>query len=161
MSLTISPVRNAEGGVVGASTIGRDITEHVKQTREIKLLNQLYSVLSRVSQAVVRATSPEAFLELACQEIVEAGGFLSAWIGYMDPVTCAVVPTAFWGGIGEYARGIKIYTDNRPERAPDQPALAFANATLACITTSSMTRRPSRGAIELRLSASLLRRHSL
>jgi PAS domain S-box-containing protein len=33
MSLTISPVRDTEGRVVGASTIGRDITEH-KQAQE-------------------------------------------------------------------------------------------------------------------------------
>ncbi|SPF32729.1 hypothetical protein SBDP1_1070027 [Syntrophobacter sp. SbD1] len=39
-----------------------DITERAKQTREIKYLNRLYSVLSRVSQAVVRATSAETFL---------------------------------------------------------------------------------------------------
>ena len=74
-----------------------DITERVKQAREIEHLNRLYSVLSRVSQAVVRATSPEKFLEQACREVVEGGGFLLAWIGKVELTTNAVVPTALWG----------------------------------------------------------------
>jgi PAS domain S-box-containing protein len=92
-----------------------DITERDKHAREIKYLNRLYSVLSRVSQAVVRATSPETFLGQACREIVEGGGFLLAWIGQVEPMTNAVVPKAFWGGIGEYVQGITVYADSRPE----------------------------------------------
>ncbi len=92
-----------------------DITEHAKQTREIEHLNRLYSVLSRVSHTVVRATSPETFLEQACREVVEGGGFLLAWIGQVEPMTSAVVPIAFWGGIGEYVQGITVYADSRPE----------------------------------------------
>ncbi len=92
-----------------------DITERAKQTREIEHLNRLYSVLSRVSQAVVRATSPEKFLEEACRQVVEGGGFLLAWIGQLELTTNAVVPTAFWGGINEYVQGITVYADRRPE----------------------------------------------
>jgi PAS domain S-box-containing protein len=92
-----------------------DITERTKQTREIEHLNRLYSVLSRVSQAVVRATSPEKFLEQACRQVVEGGGFLLAWIGRIESMTNAVVPAAFWGGIGEYVQGITVYADSRPE----------------------------------------------
>jgi PAS domain S-box-containing protein len=96
-------------------SIVHDITERAKQTREIEHLNRLYSVLSRVSQAVVRATSPETFLEQACREIVEGGGFLLVWIGQVESMTNAVVPTAFWGGISEYIQDITVYADNRPE----------------------------------------------
>ncbi len=99
----------------GFCGVVRDVTERTRYTREIKQLNRLYSVLSRVSREVVRATSPEAFLERACREVVEGGGFLSAWIGHVDPVTNAVVPTALWGGINEYLRGVTIYTGNRTE----------------------------------------------
>jgi PAS domain S-box-containing protein len=115
VSLAISPVKDAEARIVGAAIIARDITERARQTRAILLLNRLYSVLSRVSQAVVRATSPETFLERACREIVDGGGFLLAWIGQVELMTNAVVPTAFWGGIGEYVQGIAAYADSRPE----------------------------------------------
>ncbi len=33
----------------------------------------------------------------------------------MESLTDAVVPTAFWGGIGEYVQGITVYADSRPE----------------------------------------------
>jgi len=92
-----------------------DTSERAKQTREIEDLNRLYSVLSRVSQAVVRATSPAKFLEQACREVVEGGGFLLAWIGQVELTTNAVVPTAFWGEIGEYVRGLTVDADSRPE----------------------------------------------
>jgi PAS domain S-box-containing protein len=92
-----------------------DITERAKQIRVIEHLNRLYSVLSRVSHAVVRATSPEEFLEQACREVVEGGGFLLAWIGQVDLMTNTVVPKALWGGIGEYVDGITVYADERQE----------------------------------------------
>ena len=107
--------RDSQGRFKRTHCIFHDITERVKQAREIEYLNRLYSVLSRVSQAVVRATSPEKFLDQVCREVVEGGGFLQAWIGEVEPMTSAVVPTAFLGGIGEYVRGITVYADNRPE----------------------------------------------
>jgi PAS domain S-box-containing protein len=114
--------------IVGTHT---DITDRARQTREIKLLNRLYSVLSRVSQAVVRATSPETFLEQACREVVEGGGFLQAWIGYVDVAANAVLPAALWGGIGEYVRGITVYADNRPEgRGPTGTCIRERNPSV-------------------------------
>ena len=92
-----------------------DATERVKHTQEMEHLNRLYTVLSRVSQAVVRATSSEKFLEQACREVVEGGGFLLAWIGQLEPATSAVAPRAFQGEICEYVRGISVYADTRPE----------------------------------------------
>jgi len=108
----ISAVSAEQGHFV---TVSKDITERVQQQREIKLLNRLYRVLSQVSQAVVRATSAELFLEESCRVIVEEGGFLLSWIGYVEEVTSRVVPTAIWGGANDYARGITVYADDRPE----------------------------------------------
>ncbi|MGA2400320.1 MAG: PAS domain S-box protein [Syntrophobacteraceae bacterium] len=93
----------------------RDITERVQQEREIELLNRLYCVLSHVSQAVVRAVSPDAFLKEACRIIVEDGDFLLCWIGYLDPATNTVLPVASWGEAVEYVTGITVYADDRPE----------------------------------------------
>jgi PAS domain S-box-containing protein len=39
MSLTISPIRDAEGNIIAASTIGRDITERKRAEKEIKMLS--------------------------------------------------------------------------------------------------------------------------
>ena len=103
------------GRVVKIRGANQDISERARQALEIVHLNRLYSVRSRVSQAVVRATSPEKFLEQACREIVEGGGFLLAWTGQVEFTSNTVVPTAFWGGIGEYVQGITVYSDDRTE----------------------------------------------
>jgi PAS domain S-box-containing protein len=113
MSISTALVKDKDTDLV-LVTIA-DITERARQAREIVHLNRLYSVLGRVSQAVVRATSPETFLEQACREIVEGGGFLLAWIGRVELMTNTVVPTAFWGEIGAYLQGITVYSDNLPE----------------------------------------------
>ena len=110
-----TPLFDGSRNKVGSFAMVTDITERTKQTREIQHLNRLYSVLSRVSQAVVRATSPEKFLEQACREIVEGGGFLLAWIGHVELMSNAVVPAALWGEIGQYIQGITVHTDSRPE----------------------------------------------
>jgi len=114
-SITSAFRKDDQGNILGVEGIIRDITDRTKHMREIEHLSRLYSVLSRVSQAVVRAKSPETFLEHACREIVEGGGFLLCWIGQVELITNAVVPKAFWGGISEYVRGITVYADNRPE----------------------------------------------
>jgi PAS domain S-box-containing protein len=92
-----------------------DITERMQHEREIRLLNRIYSVLSQVSQAVVDAATPEAFLLETCRVIVEEGGFLLSWIGQVETETNAAVPVATWGEVGDYVRGITVYADDRPE----------------------------------------------
>ena len=71
ISLTVSPLRNQAGEVVGASKIGRDITERKRAEAMQKLLvdelnhrvkNTLAIVQSVASQSLAFADSPEDFL---------------------------------------------------------------------------------------------------
>ena len=93
----------------------RNITKRMCQDREIKTLNRIYAVLSKVSQAVVGATSPGQFLEQACQIVVEDGQFLLSWIGQVDEATHVITPVAAWGEARDYAKGIHISTEDCPE----------------------------------------------
>jgi PAS domain S-box-containing protein len=109
------PLFHSDGKRRGLVVLGRDITERVRQEQEIRLLNRLYAVLGKVSQAVVQATAPEPFLVETCRVIVEEGGLLLAWIGQVEAESKAVVPVATWGASSDYVRGITVYADDRPE----------------------------------------------
>lgn len=70
VSLTISPVKNAEGIIVGASKIARDITQTKEAERRIRLLlrevnhrvkNQFAVILSIIRETSNRSLSPELF----------------------------------------------------------------------------------------------------
>ena len=70
VSLTISPIRTADGRIIGASKIARDITATRENERRIRLLlrevnhrvkNQYAVILAMVKETSRRATSPEEF----------------------------------------------------------------------------------------------------
>lgn len=72
VSLTISPIRNAEGEIIGASKIARDITAAKESERRIRLLmrevnhrvkNQFAVILSVIRETSRRATEPREFEE--------------------------------------------------------------------------------------------------
>jgi len=70
VSLTISPIRNAQGTIIGASKIARDITQAKEAERRIRLLlrevnhrvkNQFAVILSIIRETSNRAAGPEEF----------------------------------------------------------------------------------------------------
>ncbi|MCX6637306.1 MAG: PAS domain S-box protein, partial [Acidobacteria bacterium] len=71
-----------------------DITERKAREAEIVRLNHLYSVLSQIDQAIVRARSREEIFQSVCRIAVEFGHFRLAWIGSVDPASGAVATMA-------------------------------------------------------------------
>lgn len=70
VSLTISPIRNAAGDIVGASKIARDISQAKESEKRIRLLmrevnhrvkNQFAVIVSMIRETAKRATSPQDF----------------------------------------------------------------------------------------------------
>ena len=53
-------------------------------------LNRLYSVLSKINEAIVRIRDREKLFKEACRIVVEDGNFLMSWIGTVDPATLLV-----------------------------------------------------------------------
>jgi PAS domain S-box-containing protein len=76
VSLTVSPIRNAEGRIVGASKIARDITEHKRAERLQHLLvhelnHRVKNILATV-QALARQTFSTGPWDTAARESFEA-----------------------------------------------------------------------------------------
>jgi PAS domain S-box-containing protein len=76
VSLTISPIKDASGTIIGASKIARDITEHKRSQEAIRGLNaQLsadLSAMTRMQEISTRLVQAEDFAQLL-DEIVAAG----------------------------------------------------------------------------------------
>ncbi|UCI06294.1 sensor histidine kinase [Mesorhizobium sp. B1-1-8] len=79
VSLTISPIKNRNDEIIGASTIARDITAAKESERRIRLLmrevnhrvkNQFAVILSMIRETSKRSTHPGEFEELIRQRIM-------------------------------------------------------------------------------------------
>ncbi|MDA8084677.1 MAG: GAF domain-containing protein [Nitrospiraceae bacterium] len=99
------------------STIARDITERRRSEDRVMRLSLLYLVLSRVNEAILRASEPRMLYEQVCRIVVEDGSFSMAWVGVADPTTMTVAPVASYGDDRGYLRDITIRFDDAPEAA--------------------------------------------
>ena len=80
VAVTISPLRDSDGKVIGASKIARDITELKQAEERIYQLNRVYAMLSEINQLIVRERNMATLLEMVCKMAVEKGQFISAFI---------------------------------------------------------------------------------
>ncbi|MEA2239254.1 MAG: hypothetical protein QOC81_3978 [Thermoanaerobaculia bacterium] len=126
ISLTASPIRDADGKVVGASKIARDITLLKEHEREIARSTRLYEALSGVNQAIVRISTRDELFRKVCQVLVDLGGFRMAWIGWHDPQTHRLMPVAQWGNEPGSLERIEFYADDRAGRR-SLTGMAFLN----------------------------------
>lgn len=79
VSLTVSPIRNSVGEIIGASKIARDITSTKESERRIRLLlrevnhrvkNQFAVILSMIRETSKRSTDPREFEEVIRSRIM-------------------------------------------------------------------------------------------
>ncbi len=79
---------------------------------EIGHIARLQGTLARVNQVLLRVRSREELLERICEVLVRQGGYLIAWMGWLNPRTHVVVPAAFAGETAEeYVHRIKVTVD--------------------------------------------------
>ena len=104
--------------------INYDVTERKQAEAKITRLNRLYTVLSKINEAMWRVREPKKLYEEACRIAVEDGLFRMAWIGKAEPDTHLVKPVAYWGFEEGYLDSITISVKDIPEgRGPTGTAL--------------------------------------
>jgi PAS domain S-box-containing protein len=65
VSLTISPIKDSDGRIVGASTIARDITQRKRIEQELRRSEERYrSLIDRMLEGVYRSTHEGKFLDV-------------------------------------------------------------------------------------------------
>ena len=135
VSIAASPIRDAGGRIVGAAIIARNITVLKEREREIARISRLFAALSQVNQTIIWAFSRDELFQGVCRALVEHGGMNLAWIGWENPETHQLVPSAQWGDDTGHLLRIKVYADDRPEgRGPS--GLAFRSGQ-SCIVNDA------------------------
>ena len=99
----------------GLAVYFHDITDRKQSEEQIARLNRLYSVLSKVNEAIVRINDTQNLYEEICRITVEEGLFKMAWIGITDPGSKRVMPAASFGDVGEYLKKINVIAADVPE----------------------------------------------
>ncbi|MBS0630701.1 MAG: PAS domain S-box protein, partial [Verrucomicrobia bacterium] len=115
VSVTVSPICDARGAVIGASKIARDISAAKRREREVARLSRLYAGLSQVNQSIVLSPTREELLAKICRVLVDFSGFKLVSIARHDAAARQLVPVAVHGEQGDYLRDITIRTDDQPE----------------------------------------------
>ncbi len=107
--------RDEAGEVIGVFAAARDISGRIDAEDKLFRLNRLYSVLSKINEAIVRLNDPHELYERVCRIIVEYGLFRMAWIGLKDLDTLIVKPVVSYGDRNGYLDGITIFANDLSE----------------------------------------------
>ena len=82
VEITLSRVMRDQHSLVLA--VGRDLTRWVRSQHQIEQLNRLLTISSLANRAINREKDEQALFQRICEIAVEQGGFVMAWIGWVD-----------------------------------------------------------------------------
>ena len=108
-SYNFGPIRSKDGKIVGSVVAGREITDRKLQEARIARLTELYSMLSRVNEAIVRTRDREQLYREVCAIIAKEGSFPLVWIG--EVAGRELAPVASCGSAADYLADIKVEID--------------------------------------------------
>ena len=121
VSVTISPIIDPSGKVVGAATIVRDITERkqaegalLTANRKVIRQNNLLNALHQIHGAIAQAVDRRALLQYVCDLLVQRRGYVSVWVGELDSGTQTVQAAAYAGLPQNFLKHAPIRWDDSP-----------------------------------------------
>lgn len=92
--------------------------------QQVLRLNRLYAALSETNQAIVHSPHKEHLFAELCRIAVERGGFASAWVGWIDPITQELVPVVRSGAEPTWFARLAPLGLSASPRIPEELALA-------------------------------------
>lgn len=137
IALTLSPIRAAEGRLVGVSTIARDITEKKQADRALRKVNRALTALSHCNTTLIHATDEMLLLNELCRVIVKIAGYRMAWVGYVEHDPGQTVRLVAQSGYapGLLAESNVTWADNERGRGP--LGLAIRSGEIQIVTDVS------------------------
>ena len=104
--------KDEAGNVIGIFAAARDVTERKKAEDRVNRLNRLYSVLSKINEAIVHIREVDDLYSESTKIMVNEGRLRMAWIGLINENTKLVEPVAIAGHDDGYMEKIKITAGN-------------------------------------------------
>ncbi len=114
--VSTTPLLDAQGQAVGTVHLAHNITDRKLREARIIRLTQLYAMLVKVNEAIVRTLDRGLLYEEVCRIITEERDFPLVWIG--EERDGQVMPAAFCGLDSDYLREIKIEVDGASGERP-------------------------------------------
>ncbi len=106
--------------------VAENVTDRKRSEERISQLNRLYSVLTHVSEAIVRIRNRDELLREMCRIAVEEGCFRMAWVGMREPGSTWVKPLVHCGLSKGYLNRLVISIEDEPVgRGPAGRALRY------------------------------------
>ena len=129
--ITTTPVMDADGRMVGAVHVARDITKSKQREADLRRLNRVLNALGHSGQALMRATGEADFLAEACRIIVEDCGHAMVWIGFAEHDEAKTIRPAASAGFEEgYLDALKLtWADTERGRGPTGMAIRTGQVT--------------------------------
>jgi PAS domain S-box-containing protein len=115
VSLATSPLLGPAGALEGFIAIAQDATQARAQALALKRRERALTLISAVSEALIRATSERHLLQEICDIAVRTGGYRLAWVGLArDTSGHPVEAVAFAGHGAGYLKTVDVTWDNAP-----------------------------------------------
>ena len=121
----VSVFRIAEDRVASAAL---DISERKQAEDALAILARLYSVLSRVNEAIVRTHDQQTLYAEVCSSVAKGGGFPLVWVGLVEGR--AVTPVARCGSATNYLDHIRVEVDGELGAGPTGSCIREGRAVI-------------------------------
>lgn len=110
--LTISPIKAADGRVIGISKIMHDITARKQAEQKIQWLNRGYHVLSEINSLIIKVRDQAELFAQAVRIATDIGRFTKAWIGLIDSDELYLQLAASCGDDSDFFEKLKLKLDH-------------------------------------------------
>ncbi len=128
ISLSVAPIHDAAGSVVGAIGLHEDVTERTRSGEERRLLHEFDSL-------VLQGHPLQASLVFLCQRVADLHALPLVQIS-LKGVDGAIDVRAFAGAASEFLSGVVVRWDQKPEgRGPTGTAIRTARTVVMDVET--------------------------
>lgn len=141
-----APIRDADGRLMGAILVFRDITDRKRAEKELHRLNRTLVALRNSNQAILRAQTESEYLSDVCRIVAEDCGHAMVWIGFAeDDEAKTVRPMAFAGFEEGYLDTLNItWADTERGRGPTGTAIRTGKPSMCRNMLTDPSFRPWR-----------------